>query len=89
MDPELQKELAEIHALARDTHRLARAIRHHQLIGIVMSVIFWLVLIVTPLYIYAQYLQPLISRFQSTNNTSSGTTSTELQKLLNSFKAGQ
>src|SRR3989344_5836388 len=33
MDPELKKEIAEIHALAKDNHRMLRAIRRDQWLG--------------------------------------------------------
>jgi len=88
MEPEIKRQLDEIHALAKDTHRLARAIRRHQLYGIVLTVLFWVVVIVTPFYIYQQYLAPLIEKFQVQNATGSPTT-TQIEKLINSFKTGQ
>jgi hypothetical protein len=89
MDPEIKKQLEEIHALARDNHRLLRAVRHHQLFGIIVTTIFWLVILITPFYIYQQYWQPLISKFQANSGAPAGSTTTEMQKLLNFFGAGQ
>ncbi len=91
MDPEIKRQLEEIHALAKDNHRLIRAVRRHQLFGIVVSTVFWLVILITPFYIYQQYLQPLVAKFQATPGaTTSGPfglpTSADLQKLINSFQ---
>ncbi|MDP2655921.1 MAG: hypothetical protein Q8P17_05490 [bacterium] len=94
MDSELKKQLEEIHALAKDNHRLLRAVRRHQLFGIVMTVIVWLVVLIAPFYLYQQYIQPFVAKFQmTTGSDTSGPfglpTSADLQKLINSFKVGQ
>ncbi|MDO8593305.1 MAG: hypothetical protein Q7R59_00135 [bacterium] len=94
MDQEIKREMEEIHALAKDNHRLLRAMRRHQLFGTIVSVVFWLVILITPFYLYQQYLQPFIAKFSATTGTpTSGLfglpTSADLQKLINSFKAGQ
>ena len=94
MDTEVKHQLEEIHALAKDNHRLLRAMRRHQLFGTVVSIVFWLVVLITPFYLYQQYLQPLVAKFQATPGaTASGLfnlpSSAELQKLINSYKAGQ
>src|SRR3989344_716713 len=91
MDPELKRQLEEVHALANDNHRLLRAMRRHQLFGTVVSIVFWLVILITPFYLYQQYLQPLIAKFQATSGSpTSGPlglpTSADLQKLINSFQ---
>lgn len=91
MDSELKKQLEEIHALAKDNHRLLRSVRRHQLFGIVVTTIFWVVILVTPFFIYQQYLQPFVSKFQATPGaTTSGMfglpTSVDIQNLINSFK---
>jgi len=95
MDPEIKREMEEIHALAKDNHRLLRAMRRHQLFGMVVSIVFWLVILITPFYLYQQYLQPFVAKFQTTTTGSptSGPfglpSSAEIEKLINSFKAGQ
>lgn len=94
MDPELKREMEEIHALAKDNHQMLRAMRRHQLFGTVVSIIFWLVILITPFYLYQQYLQPLVAKFSATPGaTTSGLfnlpSSADVQKLLNSFKVGQ
>lgn len=71
---------------------MLRAVRRHQLFGIVTTAIFWLALIITPFYLYQQYLQPLIVKFQATSGTTTSgpfglPTSADLQKLINSFTA--
>lgn len=95
MDPEVRKILEETHALAKDNHRMLRAIRRDQWFGFFGRIIVWAVVLLLPLYLYQEYLRPLVDRFASLSGipAPSGTfglpTSAELQKLLNSFKAGQ
>ncbi len=93
MDPDLRKELDEIHALTRDNHRMLRAIRRDQWLGFIGRVVVWIIVFALPLYLYQQYLQPLVAKFSATTGmTTSGPfgfpTSAEVQKLINSFKAG-
>jgi Trk-type K+ transport system membrane component len=94
MDPEVKWQLNEIHALAKDNHRMLRAIRRDQWLGFIGRIVVWAIVLALPLYLYQQYLQPLVTKFSSvTGFTTSGPfgfpTSAEAQKLLNSFKAGQ
>ena len=94
MDPELKQEIAQIHALAKDNHQMLRAIRRHQWYGVIGSIIFWAVLILAPLYLYQQYIQPFVAKFSATTGAATSgplglPTSADLQKLINSFKAGQ
>jgi hypothetical protein len=94
MDPELKRELDEIHALAKDNHQMLRAIRRHQWYGVIGTIVFWAVLLITPIYLYQQYLQPFVAKFSATTGTSTSglfglPTSVDLQKLINSFKVGQ
>jgi hypothetical protein len=89
MDPEIKRQLEEIHALVKDNHHLIRAVRRHQLFGIVMSIVFWLVILITPFYLYQQYLQPFVVKFQLTQGgtTTGGGATNEMQNLINSIKA--
>jgi hypothetical protein len=94
MEPELKRTLDEIHALAKDNHRMLRAIRRDQWIGLVTKIIFWFIVVVAPLYLYQQYLQPFVTKFTATTGTpTSGffglPTTADLQKLINSLKAGK
>jgi len=97
MDPELRRQIEEIHALAKDNHQMLRAIRRDQWLGFIGRIIVWIIVLALPLYLYQQYLQPIVSKFYSTSAaTTSGTSgpfgfpsSAEVQKLLNSYKTGQ
>lgn len=94
MDPELKRELEEIHALAKDNHQMLRAIRRHQWWSFVWTIVVWIVVLALPLYLYQQYLQPIVEKFSSTAGiTVPGSlglpTSADLQKLINSYKVGQ
>ncbi len=95
MDPELKKLLEETHALAKDNHQMLRAIRRDQWLGFIGRVIVWVIVLALPLYLYQQYLQPLVARFSQATGIetpASGPfglpTSADVQKLLNSIKAG-
>ena len=94
LNPEIKKELQEIHALAKDNHDMLRAIRRDQWFGFFGRIIIWVIVFALPLYLYQQYLQPFVEKFSSASGiTTSGTfgfpTTAELQKLINSFKVGQ
>ena len=94
MDSEIKRELEEIHALAKDNHQMLRAIRRHQWYGVIGTVLFWAVLLIAPLYLYQQYLQPFVTKFSATTGVSTSgpfglPTSADLQKLINSFKTGK
>jgi hypothetical protein len=94
MDQETQvkQELAEIHALAKDTHRLARAVRRHQLVDTWGKIIIWVVILGGSAYWFKTYVQPLIAQFRVGNVAPSLfglPTSTDIQNLINSYKAGQ
>lgn len=97
MDPEAKRLLAETHALARDNHRMLRAIRRSQWISTISTIIIWVVVLAVPLYLYQQYVAPTIERISGLSGQSATTTAhlfglpsfEELQKLLNSFKAGK
>ena len=94
MDPELRDELDEIHALVKDNHQMLRAIRRGQWIGAFLKVIFWALVIVTPLFLYQQYVQPMVARFSTVTGVPiTGLfglpTFAEMQKLINSPKTGQ
>ncbi len=73
---------------------MLRAIRRHQWYSFISTVVVWAFVLITPLYLYQQYLQPLIAKFAMTTGvTTSGPfglpTSADLQKLINSLKAGK
>ena len=95
MDPELKRQLEEIHALAKDNHQMLRAIRRDQWLGFVGRVIIWIVVLLLPLYLYQQYLQPIVSKFSSATPGEMTTgilglpSSADVQKLINSFKTGK
>ncbi|MBI2410182.1 hypothetical protein HYV30_04070 [Candidatus Kaiserbacteria bacterium] len=95
MDPELKKVLEETHALARDNHRMLRAIRRSQVVSLVSTIVVWVAVLALPLYFYQQYLAPTIEQISELSGVPATTTrglfglptSEDLQKLLNSFRA--
>ena len=96
MDPEMRRVLDETHALAKDNHRMLRAIRRDQWLGFVGKIIVWVIVLVLPLYLYQQYLGPLVSRFSVLSGIATSSqsvlglpTTADLQKLINSYRAGK
>ncbi|MFA6519660.1 MAG: hypothetical protein WCT41_02465 [Candidatus Paceibacterota bacterium] len=92
MDPELKRELQEMRALVKDNHDMLRSIKRHQWWSFLTTVLFWTAAVIAPLYLYQQYVQPLIARFSDTGTAAGGfqlPTSVDVQKLINSFKSGQ
>lgn len=94
IDYEEKHLIEENLALTKDNHRMLRAIRRDQWLAFIGKLIFWAIVLALPFYLYQQYLQPLVSKFSAmTGVTTSGPfglpTSADLQKLINSFPAGQ
>ena len=95
MDPELKRMLDETHALAKDNHRMLRAIRRDQWFSFFARIIIWIIVLALPLYLYQQYVEPLVTKFSAVSGfaTSSAPfnlpTTAEFQKLLDSYKVGQ
>ena len=94
MDPDLRRELEEIHALVRDNHRMLRSVRRSQFIGTLGSIIVWVLVLALPLYLYQRYFAPIIEKVSAVSGLSTTTTtglfglptSAEAQKLINSLK---
>jgi len=94
MDPQLKHELEQIHALARDNHTLLRAVRRHQIIEMWGKWVFWLIVIAGSVYWTVTYLQPMAVKFQTASGVGNSgpfglPTSADIQKLINSYQAGQ
>ncbi len=95
MDPEIKQQLEEIHALAKDNHRMLRSIRRSQRLSFLSTVVIWIVVLALPLYLYQQYLQPVIEKISADSGMSTTATSgflglptfNEFGKLLNSVEA--
>lgn len=66
MDPETKRELEEIRALAKDNHRMLRAIRRDQWWGFAARIVIWLIVLALPIYLYQQYVAPIIESFTGT-----------------------
>ncbi len=87
---DIKSLLVETHALAKDNHRMLRAIRRDQWFGFAGKIIVWAVVILLPLYLYNLYVAPLISQYQGfapSENGSGFPSFTDLQKLIDSYKS--
>lgn len=98
MDSELAQLLKENLELSRQNNKMLRAMRRDAWIGLIWKTIVWTVILVAPLYVYQQYVAPLVAQFQaalpegstSTPNSLFGLPSfAEIQKLIDSYRASQ
>ncbi|MFM2330661.1 MAG: hypothetical protein RLZZ26_168 [Candidatus Parcubacteria bacterium] len=94
MDPELKHLVQETLALAKENHRLIKAVRRHQLFETYGKWILWLIVILASVYSFQVYLRPLINTYSKVTGTSATgpfglPTSADIQKLIDSFKAGK
>jgi hypothetical protein len=94
MDPELKHLMQETLALAKENHRLLKSVRRHQIIETYGKWVLWLILILASAYSFQVYLRPLINTYSKAVGTSASgpfglPTSADIQKLIDSFKAGK
>lgn len=95
MDPDIRRELDEIHSLAKDNHKMLRKIRRSQWTSTISTIIIWVAVLALPLYLYQAYFAPVISKISTLSGMSTTTTSTllgipseasgELQNLVHFF----
>ncbi len=94
MDSEIKEQLEEIHALVKDNHRMLRAIRRSQWMSFLTSTVFWIAVILVPLYLYQQYLEPIVAAVSAQSGLSTTTTSglfglptlNGIEKIFNQYK---
>jgi hypothetical protein len=94
MDPEVRKLLEEVHALARDNHRLLRSVRRHQILETFGRYMLWIILILLSYVSYVSYIQPFMEKFRTDPQGAAQSffglpTSSDVQNLINSYKPGQ
>jgi hypothetical protein len=95
MDPESKRLLEDTFVLAKDNHRLLRAIRRHQLLSAYGKLLIWLILLISAALAYQTYLSQYVDQLlrEGPSAFSSGgfdlSTTTLPGKLINSLKAGQ
>lgn len=95
MDPELRQLLEETNKIAKDNHRMLRAIRRSQRLSFLSQILVWIVVLALPLYLYQQYLEPVVARISTTSGLSTTTTSgflglptlNEMGNLVNSIRS--
>lgn len=89
----------EILRLTRDNNRMLHAMRRSSFFGAVFKTILWIALIVLPLWLYVQYLMPVMESMMQTYQQIQGTNaaaqaqfgqmSESLQKLQGFFGGQQ
>lgn len=76
----------EILRLEKDNNRMLHSMRRSAFWGGVFKAIFWLAIIIAPIWFYSVYLAPVVQSFQNTVNQVQ-TTSTNAQAQINGFGA--
>ncbi len=61
MDDDLRSLLEENIRLAKDNNRLLRSMRRAAIIGFFGRVLFWVIILGVPAYLYLTYLAPVVS----------------------------
>ena len=95
MDPELKRQLEEIHALTRDNHRMLRSVRRHQLLVDFGKATIFLILLFLGAYYYFFSIQPAIERFKVSGVIDIPAalfglpSSEEVRKFIDEYKARQ
>ena len=63
----------EILRLTKDNNRMLHSMRRTAFWGGVMKAIFWVAIIIAPIWFYSAYLAPVVQSFQQTVNQVQGT----------------
>jgi hypothetical protein len=59
MDPEIKTLLVEVKALVKDNHDMLRLIRREAWTAYIVKVIFWVVIVIAPIFFLLPYLGSL------------------------------
>ncbi|MEK7604254.1 MAG: hypothetical protein AAB442_00410 [Patescibacteria group bacterium] len=94
MDPEIARQLEEIREVTHENNRMLRSIHRDLFIDMFGKYILWALFILGSVYWIVSYLAPLGKDYSMTTGQSpSGPfglpSSADIQKLINSYKAGQ
>ncbi len=84
--------LVEVHALAKDNHRMLRAIRRDAWFTFFGHLAIWVLVLVLPFYLYWRYGAPLLSRLEAATGSKVPLTLpslNDIQKLLDSYRANK
>jgi hypothetical protein len=92
MDSEIKKIIEDTHTLAKENHRLLKSMHRIQLWSMVGKFVIWIIVLLLPIYLYQEYLAPVIGTLISggTTSTSPGIfglpSGVDLQNLLDSYR---
>jgi hypothetical protein len=62
-EPEM---IREIHRLTLENNKMLHAMRRHNFIGGIIKIIIWATLILVPIWLYMQYLAPVLKEVLTT-----------------------
>jgi hypothetical protein len=88
-----QDKLDELLRLTRENNRMLHAQRRNAWLGGIFKVIFWIVVIILPLWFYAQYVAPMMQGVLDTYQQIQGTGASaqaqvgQLNQYLEQFKS--
>ncbi|OGG58472.1 hypothetical protein A3C86_04765 [Candidatus Kaiserbacteria bacterium RIFCSPHIGHO2_02_FULL_49_16] len=93
MEPNHEQTQEEIYRLVKENNKMLHGMRRNAFLGGVFKVIFWIALIVAPIWFYQIYLSPVVdSMLQSINQIGGASATaqsqfTELQNALKKFQS--
>ncbi|MEK7106712.1 MAG: hypothetical protein AAB899_00810 [Patescibacteria group bacterium] len=85
MEPGQNNLLNETYRLSKENNKMLHSMRRSAFWGGLFKVIFWIVIIVAPIWFYSAYLAPVVESFQNTVNQVQGT-GAKAQAQLNGFQ---
>ena len=93
MEPNQNDILHETYQLARENNKMLHAMRRNAFLGGIFKLIFWIALIVAPIWFYQAYLSPVVDSMLKSINQIGGASATaqsqfaELQNALKKFES--
>src|SRR3989338_2088830 len=85
--------LRETYELARENNKMLHGMRRRAFLGGLLKLIFWIALIVAPIWFYQAYLSPVVDSMLKSINQIGGASATaqsqftELQNVLQKFQS--
>lgn len=73
MDPEEKEFLEKTYRVARDNNRMLKAMRRNAFIGGIIKLIIWALVLGIPVFLYVQYIHPVLGGMVETFDQAQGT----------------
>ncbi|MEN9413399.1 MAG: hypothetical protein RLZZ342_486 [Candidatus Parcubacteria bacterium] len=71
--PPTNEKLDEIYKLTRENNRMLHAMRRNAFLGTIFKLVLYAAFLIVPLWLYMQYLAPMLTQMQNTMQQVQGT----------------